>query len=141
METQSRFMICYNWECGSQLKVTAVRQKISFRCDKVFKIRLWWWMQNSTNILKATKLYTFSRNTFWYMNYISVKLLFKKISYYFFTIKHIESWVITFFCIHSCFWVQLSSSWDVSFNSSLSKNMCVLCLVIQSCLILRRHGL
>lgn len=57
---------------------TANGYRVSFWSDGNV-LKLWWQLCNSMNILKITELYTLNGCTVWYMSYILIKLLFKKI--------------------------------------------------------------
>ena len=63
------------WEWGRRL---SKGYEVSFWGD-INVLKLWWWLYIPVNILKTIKLYTSNGWIIWYVIYISMKLLRKKI--------------------------------------------------------------
>ena len=53
-----------------------------FGLMKCFRIREWWWMYNSVNVLETTEFYTLKGQILWDVNYILICYFF--LNYYFF---------------------------------------------------------
>ena len=54
--------------------------RVSICVMKCFRIREWWWMYNSANVLETTEFYTLKGQILWDVNYILNCYFFKKTS-------------------------------------------------------------
>ena len=67
--------------------VTANRDAFLLGVSKMFKNWLWWRLSNSMNTLKALKSHPLNRWIVWYINSLSIKLLYMYINIYYIPIK------------------------------------------------------
>ena len=74
-EVRSRLVAVQNWDRGegSNGKWLLMCTGISWGWWRCSKAMLWWWLHNSVNLLKPSKLYNLSRKTLWYIENYSLK--------------------------------------------------------------------
>lgn len=119
-ETESRSVAVYNrgrWgEIGGLIGMGFLLGMI-----KIFQSWFQWWLHDSVNIPKPNELYTLSGWIVWYVNYITIKLLYFKVGRRSGRIIDLDGIIRNDFT--DWFWVRFWSKWKSGIVKCTWNNM------------------